>query len=80
MTAVDPTYPLYPIANIVGAGLLFLVLLSCAVRRSWNLGLAFLCLWLFFGTLIDGIGGIIWADNADVKLYVYCDIGEPSTW
>ncbi|KZV70308.1 hypothetical protein PENSPDRAFT_445732 [Peniophora sp. CONT] len=74
MTAVDPTYPLYPVANIIVAALLLLVLLNNAVRRSWNLSLTFLCFWLFVEALTDGIGSIIWADNADVKLYIYCDI------
>lgn len=78
--ATDPTYPLNPVANIIAAALLSLVLLSNAVRRSWNLALAFLCFWLFLEALTNGIGGIIWADNADVKLYVYCDISEWKLW
>ncbi|KZV70306.1 hypothetical protein PENSPDRAFT_685563 [Peniophora sp. CONT] len=72
--AADPTYPLSPIANIIAAALLSLVLLSSAVRRSWNLGLAILCFWLFLEALTNGIGGIIWANNAEIKLHVYCDI------
>lgn len=74
--AADPTYPLYPAANILAATLLLLVLLTSAIRRSWNLGLAFLCFWLFFEALADGVNGIVWSDNADAKLYVYCDIGQ----
>lgn len=75
MGAVDPTYPLYPIACIIAAALLFLVLLSSFVRQSWNLGVAFLCFWLLLETLTGGIDAIIWSDNADIKMYVYCDIG-----
>ncbi|VDB95779.1 unnamed protein product [Peniophora sp. CBMAI 1063] len=74
MAAVDPTYPLYPIACSLASMMLLLVLLTSFVRRSWNLGVAFLCFWLFFENLINGIGTIIWFDNADIKLYVYCDI------
>ena len=74
--AADPTYPLYPIANILAAALLLLVFLTSAIRRSWNLGLAFLCFWLFFEALADGVNGIVWANDADVRLSVYCDIGE----
>ena len=74
--AADPTYPLYPIASIVAAVMLLLVLLTSFIRQSWNLGVAFLCFWLFFETLIAGINAIVWSDNADIKLYVYCDIGE----
>ena len=72
----DPTYPLYPIACILAAALLLLVLLTSFVRQSWNLGVAFLCFWLFFECLTAGVGAVIWSDNADVKLYIYCDIGQ----
>ena len=76
LAAVDPTYPLYPIASIVAAAMLLLVLFTSFIRQSWNLGVAFLCFWLFFENLTDGINAIIWSDNADVKLYIYCDIGQ----
>ncbi|VDB95774.1 unnamed protein product [Peniophora sp. CBMAI 1063] len=74
MAAADPTYPLYPIACILASTMLLLVLLTSFIRQNWNLGVAFLCFWLFWENLTGGIGSIIWADNADVKLYVYCDI------
>ena len=76
MRAADPTYPLYPLASLSSALLLLLVLLTGFVRQSWNLGVAFLCFWLFWEILAEGINAIIWSDNADIKLYVYCDIGE----
>ena len=75
MTAFDPTYPLYPTVSIVSATLLLLVLLTSFIRQSWNLGIAFLCFWLFWENLANGVNAVIWADNADIKLYVYCDIG-----
>ncbi|VDC05733.1 unnamed protein product [Peniophora sp. CBMAI 1063] len=74
MGAVDPAYPLYPIACIVASVLLLLVLTSSFVRQSWNLGVAFLCFWLFFENLTFAANAVIWSDNDDVKLYVYCDI------
>ena len=74
--AVDPTYPLYPVACILSAVMLLLVLLTSFVRQSWNLGVAFLCFWLFLENLTEGIDTIVWSDNADIKLYVYCDIGQ----
>ena len=73
--AVDPTYPLYPIACMLAAAMLLLVLLTSFVRQSWNLGVAFLCFWLFFENLINGVDAIVWSDNAEVKLGIYCDIG-----
>ena len=74
--AADPTYPLYPIACILSAIMLLLVLLTSFVRRSWNLGVAFLCFWLFLENLTGGINAVLWSDNIDIKLYVYCDIGQ----
>ena len=74
MRAADPTYPLYPLASLSSAFLLLLVLLTGFVRQSWNLGVAFLCFWLFFENLANGVNSIIWADNADIRLFVYCDI------
>ncbi|KZV65954.1 fungal pheromone STE3G-protein-coupled receptor [Peniophora sp. CONT] len=72
--AVDPTYPFYPIACLLSAVMLLLVLLTSLVRQSWNLGVAFLCFWLFLENIAGAVNAIVWADNADIKLYVYCDI------
>jgi hypothetical protein len=55
---------------------MLLMLATCIIRQSWNLGVCFLCFWLFLELLTEGIDSIIWSDNADLKLYVYCDIGE----
>ncbi|VDB87322.1 unnamed protein product [Peniophora sp. CBMAI 1063] len=74
MTAADPTYPLYPIACLLSAACLLLVLLSSCIRQSWNLGVAFLCLWIFVENVTSCINAIAWSDNADIKLLVYCDI------
>lgn len=75
MRAVDPSYPLLPVAKFLSAALLFLVLLTSFMRQSWNRGITFLCFWLCIETMVDGTNAIIWSDNADIKLYVYCDIG-----
>ncbi|VDC05052.1 unnamed protein product [Peniophora sp. CBMAI 1063] len=74
MAAVDPTYPLYPTACILTSVMLLLVQLTSFVRHSWNLGVTFLCFWLFLETLTSGVNAVVWSDNADIKLYVYCDI------
>ena len=76
MAAVDPTYPFYPIASFLASVMLVLVLLTSFVRQSWNFGVALLCFWLFFENLTNGIDAIIWSDNFDIKLDVYCDIGS----
>ncbi|VDC07897.1 unnamed protein product [Peniophora sp. CBMAI 1063] len=54
--------------------MLLLVLLSSFTRHNWNLGVTFLCFWLFVESVADGVGCILWSNNADIKHYVYCDI------
>ncbi|KAJ6505353.1 pheromone A receptor-domain-containing protein [Mycena sanguinolenta] len=72
--AVDPTYPLYPILCIISAFFMFLVLSHSFIRQSWNLAVTLLCIGLFFSNLGYGIDGIVWRDNADIVVPVYCDI------
>ncbi|KAJ7646259.1 pheromone A receptor-domain-containing protein [Mycena polygramma] len=72
--AVDPTYPLYPILCIVSAFFMFLILSHSFIRQSWNLGVTFLCIGLFLDNLTHGINAVVWRDNADIKVPVYCDI------
>ncbi|KZV68499.1 STE3-domain-containing protein [Peniophora sp. CONT] len=74
MDAVDPTYPLYPIASTLASVMLLLVLLTSFVRQNWNLGVTFLCFWLFLLNLTNAVNAIIWSDNTDLKHFVYCDI------
>ncbi|KAI0027423.1 pheromone A receptor-domain-containing protein [Vararia minispora EC-137] len=73
--AADPTYPLFPIFATTSAAPLLLVLTTSFVRQSWNLGVLFLCSWLFWELLTLAINAIVWADDAGVRLYIYCDIG-----
>ncbi|VDC05613.1 unnamed protein product [Peniophora sp. CBMAI 1063] len=75
MAAADPTYPLYPVVCFISTTMLCLVLLTSFARRNMNLGVCFLCFWLLIENLFLGSKAIIWADNADIKLYVFCDIG-----
>ncbi|KZV71043.1 fungal pheromone STE3G-protein-coupled receptor [Peniophora sp. CONT] len=74
MAAVDPTYPLYPLACILASICVFSVLLNSFVRQSWNLGVTFLCFWLLIENMAGAINTIVWSDNADVRFYIYCDI------
>ncbi|VDC04729.1 unnamed protein product [Peniophora sp. CBMAI 1063] len=76
MAAADPTYPFYPITCIIASAMLLFVFLNSFIRQSWNLGVAFLCFWLFWENLTLGINAIIWSDNATIKLYAYCDVAS----
>lgn len=72
---MDPTYPAVPIVNLVAAFLTLLTLLTSA-RRSRNTGILLLCIWLFIGTLIQGIETIVWSRDAVNRTPVWCDICE----
>ena len=74
MTAVDPTYPAFPVVSTLAAVLLLLVLMSAFVRQSWNLGVTFLCGWFLLENLTNIVNTIAWSDNADIKLYFWCDM------
>ncbi|KAI0029061.1 pheromone A receptor-domain-containing protein [Vararia minispora EC-137] len=70
----DPSYPFYTVIAIITAALLLLLLTANLARRSWNPGVSFLCFWLFWELLFGGIDAVIWRDNMDLKLPIYCDI------
>ena len=76
MVAAEPSFPLYPIACFLASILLLLVLLTSFIRQSWNFGVALLCFWLFFENLFFSVNTIVWSNNFDVKLSIYCDISE----
>jgi hypothetical protein len=69
-----PGFPVLSVAAILSSFLLFLVLITSAVRQSWNLAVTVLCVSLFLESLLGGITTIIWADNAKIKYYALCDI------
>ncbi|KAF7354317.1 STE3-domain-containing protein [Mycena venus] len=72
--AVDPTYPLYPVLCIISAFCMFLVLTHSFIRQTWNLAVTFLCIGVFFDNLTHGFNAVVWRDNSDIKVPVYCDI------
>ncbi|KZV64272.1 fungal pheromone STE3G-protein-coupled receptor [Peniophora sp. CONT] len=74
MGAVDSTYPLLPIMCIIASVLLLVMLLNGLIRQNWNIGVAFLCFWLFVDNVIHAINTIAWSDKFTIKLYIYCDI------
>ncbi|KZV75168.1 hypothetical protein PENSPDRAFT_748772 [Peniophora sp. CONT] len=74
MSAVIPGYPLYPIVCTLAAVMMLLTLLTSAVRGNWNLGVASLCFWLCLMLSSEVANAILWSDNADIKLYTWCDI------
>ncbi|KAI0316927.1 pheromone A receptor-domain-containing protein [Amylostereum chailletii] len=75
-TPMDPTYPLVPILNIVSACLVLFSLLNRSIHHHWNIGVGLLGAWVFVEDLIGGIDSIVWADNADDKSPIWCDISS----
>ena len=72
---VDPTYPLLPIASFLSSALLALMFIGRLIRHTRSLGVTFLCFWLCLENAANGANFVIWSDNAEIKLYTYCDIG-----
>lgn len=72
---MDPTYPLLPVAYIVSATLLLFVLVTSAIRQAWNLGVCVLSVLLCLLNFAQGVNAIIWSDNANIHVFVWCDIG-----
>ncbi|KAI0033859.1 GPCR fungal pheromone mating factor [Vararia minispora EC-137] len=68
---MEPMYPLFPVFTFVNA---FLILLVLCVRRSLNLGASMLCIWIALLDVIYGVNSILWADNKDLKAFMWCDI------
>ncbi|VDB88611.1 unnamed protein product [Peniophora sp. CBMAI 1063] len=68
-----PGYPVVPIFAFLSSTLLLLVLITSAVRRSWNFGLTVLCVCVFVENFCGAIETVVWKDNADIKLYAFCD-------
>ena len=59
--------------------MLLLVLMTGFMRQNWNLGVVFLCFWIFVQCVIYAVNTIVWSNNYDVKFYIYCDIGTASS-
>ena len=72
---VDPTFPLFPALSFLSCTLILLLFTSHLIRRSWNLGIIFLCFWLFWVNLAAGVNAILWADGVELKAEVFCNLG-----
>ncbi|KAI0031224.1 GPCR fungal pheromone mating factor, partial [Vararia minispora EC-137] len=72
--AMDPTYPLIPVLNILTAALVLYTLLSISLRGTWNSGVVMLGSWVFIRTSIRGTEAIVWSNNFENKAPVWCDI------
>lgn len=72
---MDPTYPLVPIANIIGCALVLIPLFHM-VTRSWNTGVYVFAFWVFLSCLSFTVNTIVWSNDANDKAPVWCDICE----
>jgi pheromone a factor receptor len=70
--AIDPTYPLYPIACFIS---MILVLIPLPWHmQAWNTGTVMYMLWTAVGLLNQFVNSIVWKDNAINWAPVWCDI------
>ena len=67
-------YPLVPVVNIVSAVLIMLSMINASARRSWNTGVLMLGTWVLVMCIIIAVDAIVWADNANDSVPVWCDI------
>ncbi|VDC06461.1 unnamed protein product [Peniophora sp. CBMAI 1063] len=75
--AIDPSYPLLPIINILCATLLLILLIINMIRRAqaFNLAVNILASSLFLTTMFTGIDMIVWAHDGHLNFpFAYCDI------
>lgn len=72
---MDPTYPLFPILNLLSCVLVLLPILI-KLRHTWNTGVHFLAIWVSAESFALGVNAIIWSDNTNDVAPVWCDISE----
>lgn len=70
---MDPTYPAVPIANL--SCFIFILVVLPWQFKNWNLGVSIGAIWTGLNCLAMGINTIIWRDNVDFRVPVWCDIG-----
>lgn len=73
--SLDPTYPLMPVLNFVG-GICALVPFPWMLQ-SWNVGAAALSIWVSLKCLNSFINMVVWRDNWELQVPVFCDICAP---
>lgn len=70
----DPTYPLVSVMNLL-ASILVLIPLPWFIAH-WNAGACAYALWISLDCLRTGVNTIIWADNTNPTIPVWCDISK----
>lgn len=68
-------YPITPIGNFIGFVLALLPLLSQI--RKLSLGVWGYAIWIAMATFHKFVNTIIWHNNVNIVVPVWCDIGEP---
>ena len=72
---MDPTYPLVPIINFLSIPLVILPLFT-SIRQRQNVGVMIYAAWVAIRCLTVGVNTIVWKDNYDIRIPVWCDISE----
>ena len=76
-SAMDPTYPLAPIANFIACTMiLFALFVNVYLSKSWNFPVSMFALWTAVSSIATGVNAIIWSDNVKNIAPVWCDISK----
>ena len=76
---MDPTFPLAPIVNFLSAILALLPLFTNALHSgSLNIAIVAFAVWTSVECVTTGVNSIIWSDNVNNLVPVWCDISESS--
>lgn len=72
---MDPTFPLVPIVNMLSIPFV-LIPLCTSIRQRQNVGVVMYATWVCIRCLTVGVNTIVWRDDFDVRIPVWCDISE----
>ncbi len=69
-------YPLTPIGSLIGFVLSVLPLVSRLRFQPWNTGIWMYAFWIGIMNFTNFVNTIIWHNNVDIVVPVWCDIGK----
>lgn len=73
-------YPITPIGDFIGFILSVLPLVSHSRMQSWNVGIWVCAFWVGTMNLSNFVKMIVWHNNVDIVIPVWCDIGKVTFW
>ena len=75
MSPLTP-YPLAPIGSFFGIIMSVVPVASHLGFHSWNVGIWMYAFWIGTMNIANFVDTIVWRDNVNIVIPVWCDIGE----